>query len=318
MSTLLELRATNTTDLDGPAISPPANVTPDFDNPGGSHALGYFVCLFCGILSTISVLIRLVSRWILKRLNIDDVFLVCGLVCKPLHGIRHVSMRLTLTQGLLAGYIWPLYEDAISPGVQVHEWNVRLRDLERLLWVSTVRSRRLLYSQTGLKSPLNLVQAIHIASINYGMSIMFVKLAILIDWLRIFVPRGQRNVMFWSIHILIWCNVIYYVSGTLLEIFRCSPRQKIWDPLFEGGSCPIDIAANNFASTLINLASDLAILILPQWVIWRLNTTRSKKLGVSLLFVIGILSVRVPTPKHFHGKSCIADYSGAQALPPQD
>lgn len=132
---------------------------------------------------------------------------------------------------------------------------------------------------------------IHLGSINYGMSILFVKLAILLDWLRMFVPLGQKTKMYWVFQFLIWGNVIYYVSGTFLEIFRCWPRQKIWDPLFEGGSCPIDIAANNFASTLINLASDIAILMLPQWIIWKLHVSKAKRVGISLLFVIGILSV---------------------------
>lgn len=118
---------------------------------------------------------------------------------------------------------------------------------------------------------------------------MFVKFAILLDWLRIFIPTGQRNVMYWTIHILIWSNFIYYTSGTFFEKLRCWPTRKIWDPFFVGGSCPINIEANNFASTVINLISDIAILIVPQWVIWRINTKKAKKLGVSLLFVIGIL-----------------------------
>lgn len=118
---------------------------------------------------------------------------------------------------------------------------------------------------------------------------MFVKLAILLDWMRIFIPLGQRNKLYWMFQSLIWGNVIFYVSGTFLEIFRCSPRQKIWDPLFEGGICPINIAANNFSSTLINLASDIAILLLPQWIIWRLHMSKAKRIGLSLLFVIGIL-----------------------------
>lgn len=99
---------------------------------------------------------------------------------------------------------------------------------------------------------------------------MFVKFAILLDWLRLFVPSGQKNKMYWTFHGLIWANIIYYVSGILIEMFRCWPRRKIWDPFFEGGSCSIDIAANNivnFASSLINLASDIAFLLLPQWTI---------------------------------------------------
>ncbi|KAI1138714.1 hypothetical protein F5Y05DRAFT_382099 [Hypoxylon sp. FL0543] len=131
---------------------------------------------------------------------------------------------------------------------------------------------------------------LHVASICYGLAVMFLKLAILYDWLRIFIPTRQRNAMFWTLQFLIWCNVIYYVSGTFLEIFRCTPRQKIWDPLFVGGVCPIDIAANNFASALINLVSDLAVLAVPQWVIWRLQMSTARKIGVSLLFVIGIFA----------------------------
>ncbi|ESZ94754.1 hypothetical protein SBOR_4866 [Sclerotinia borealis F-4128] len=235
-------------DPDGPAINPPVGVTPDFDNPGGSHVLGYFIVIFCGIISTLAVLFRLGSRFVLRRINIDDVFLVAGL-------------------GFFAGYVYPLYEAAINPGVQVHLWNVRLRETTRLSWL------------------------IHIASICYGMSIMFVKLAILMDWLRIFVPMRQRNAMFWAIHVLIWCNVVYYVSGTFLEIFRCWPTRKIWDPFFEGGSCPINIEANNFASTLINLVSDLGILILPQWIIWRLNTTRARRLGAGMARLVYLLQL---------------------------
>lgn len=120
------------------------------------------------------------------------------------------------------------------------------------------------------------------------MSLMFVKVVILIDWLRVFVPTGQRNAMYWSTHTLIWCNIIYYVSATLLGIFLCWPLEK-WNPEYQGGHCPTNIAANNFASLVLNLASDLAILILPQWVIWRLHTSLRKRMGVSLLFAIGIL-----------------------------
>jgi hypothetical protein len=59
--------------------------------------------------------------------------------------------------------------------------------------------------------------------------------------------------------------------------------------MFEGGSCPVDIGANNFVSGIINVVSDFAILILPQWVIWNLHTTRKKRTEASLLFVIGLL-----------------------------
>lgn len=185
--------------------------------------------------------------------------------------------------------MYPLYSLSIWPGVHVHEWDIKLRDLERCLWVRPPCSKPC-YS---IKEQfiLTVLKFIHLGSLTYGISIMFVKLAILLDWLRMFVPLGQKNKLYWFFQGLIWSNVVFYVSGTFLEIFRCWPRQKIWDPLYVGGSCPIDIAANNFASTLVNLASDIAILLLPQWIIWNLHMTRAKRIGISLLFVIGILSV---------------------------
>lgn len=87
---------------------------------------------------------------------------------------------------------------------------------------------------------------------------------------------------------MIWLNVLYYVITTLTEVFRCTPRKKIWDLFYEGGSCPIDVEAQNFATSVINFVSDTAILALPQWMIWKLNLSKKRKWGLSLLFVIGI------------------------------
>lgn len=88
---MLIQRDSNTTDLDGPAIDPPAGITPDLEHPGGSQALGYFVCLFCSIVSTLAVLTRLGSRLILKRFRIEDLFLVLGLVSKPVSSSTHMA-----------------------------------------------------------------------------------------------------------------------------------------------------------------------------------------------------------------------------------
>jgi hypothetical protein len=117
---------------------------------------------------------------------------------------------------------------------------------------------------------------------------MCLKLSILIDWLHIFASPS-RNFMFWSIHALIWSNVIFYTVGEFAEIFQCIPSQKIWDIFYEGGYCKVDIAAHNASAAIVNLISDLAILALPNWAIWRMNVSFHRKLGVSLLFTVGLL-----------------------------
>ncbi|KAI1373901.1 hypothetical protein F4677DRAFT_427580 [Hypoxylon crocopeplum] len=233
--------------LEQPSLEPPSGVTPDFVNNGGSHTIGYFVVIFCGVLSTLALLSRLGSRISPRKIRTEDVFLF-------------------IAYGLFVGYIYVIYEWSIYPGIRVHLWNLPLKNLESFSY------------------------GVHLASVFYGLSIMFLKAAILMDWLQIFVPTGQRNLLFWVLHILIWCNILFFASGTFIEIFRCHPRENIWNPLFEGGSCPVDIKAKNMASGLINLVSDLTILLAPQWVIWHSNALRTRKLGVSLLFIIGIFA----------------------------
>ncbi|KAI1209623.1 uncharacterized protein F4807DRAFT_84421 [Annulohypoxylon truncatum] len=239
----------NLTDiLEGPALDPPPGEVSDFANPGGSHSLGYGIVILTGVLASLTVFIRLVTRHSLRNIQIEDAFLIIAL-------------------GLFAGLEYVNYAGSISPGVKVHQWNVQFKYLERWQYL------------------------LHLASIFYGLTVMFLKLAILVDWLHIFVPLGQRNAIFWTIHTLIWCNIIYYVSGTFIEIFRCTPRQKFWDPLFEDGSCPVNIEANNFSSGILNLISNLAILAVPQWVIWNLQMTTAKRAGISFLFLIGIFAI---------------------------
>jgi hypothetical protein len=40
-----------------------------------------------------------------------------------------------------------------------------------------------------------------------------------------------------------------------------------------------------------NLVSDIFILILPQRIIWRLNMSREKKIGIALMFAVGLMQV---------------------------
>lgn len=66
--------------LEGPALEPPPGVIPNFDDPGGSHAIGYFTLISCGILTTIAVILRLASRFAIGKINIEEFFLVSAFV----------------------------------------------------------------------------------------------------------------------------------------------------------------------------------------------------------------------------------------------
>lgn len=126
-------------------------------------------------------------------------------------------------------------------------------------------------------------------TIIYGLIVMLLKVAILLSWLRLFVPMKRNSAMFWALHGLIWTNILFYTVGTFCEIFRCTPREKIWNPVLVGGYCPITSSDHAKGSGFINLVSDIIILIFPQKIIWGLHVNRQQKIGMSLLFVVGFL-----------------------------
>ena len=92
---------------------------------------------------------------------------------------------------------------------------------------------------------------------------------------------------FYFTHILIWGNLAFYFSITMLWILECVPRTKIWNPLVPGHCVNANYA---FAITAaINIISDFSILILPLASIWSLQMPTRRKLGVSTVFATGLL-----------------------------
>ena len=116
---------------------------------------------------------------------------------------------------------------------------------------------------------------------------LFAKNAILLEWGRIFVPAGTRNAFFWFTRVLIVANTLIYIAGIIAGSLICTPVRKSWD-FFVPGTC-LDRKQVHGSMVCFNLAIDLFILILPQKVIWSLQMTRSRRLGVSIIFSIGVL-----------------------------
>ena len=118
---------------------------------------------------------------------------------------------------------------------------------------------------------------------------IFVKLSILLQYLRIFAPsRKGAFPLFLAIHACIWSLTLFYVIDTFFLIFICTPREKIWNPLMKGGHC-FDGSASYKASGVFNVLSDFAILIVPMPTLWNLQMSLKKKLLTMGVFATGLL-----------------------------
>ena len=122
-----------------------------------------------------------------------------------------------------------------------------------------------------------------------------IKTAILVEWLRVFVPEGKRTTLYYVLHATLWGNIIFNTTMVIIQNIACSPPhsvQSVGNRTLPGGRCSrINTSTTDIATAIINLTVDVCIIAIPQHVIWKLKLSRNKKLGLAGLFLIGVLGV---------------------------
>ena len=129
---------------------------------------------------------------------------------------------------------------------------------------------------------------INVHEIIYGVIILITKVSILLLYSRLFAP-SRKSMTYFFIQLLLCFNVLFYTAITLVKIFECTPRRKIWEKSTPG-RC-INIAALLYVTGTVNVCSDIAILILPLNVIWHLHLPMKRRVGVSAAFAAALLLV---------------------------
>ena len=111
---------------------------------------------------------------------------------------------------------------------------------------------------------------------------------------RVFSPRrwSPFNIALRSFEAVL---ILFYIALTIVKIWECRPRARIWDRSIKG-TC-IDIPSLLNTSGLFNTISDLLILLVPLKAVWNLNMKRKKKLGVIAVFSVGTMYVPRPDRK---------------------
>ena len=120
----------------------------------------------------------------------------------------------------------------------------------------------------------------------FGPVIFFTELSLLLLYLKIFVVN-RRSTTFVLIQLVLWVNLLFYTAMTLGVIFMCSPIRKFWNPTLSG-HCS-DAYAIIVVSAAFNVVSNIATVFLPVRAIWQLQMPTKRKIGVSAVFMAGIL-----------------------------
>ncbi|MCJ1262840.1 hypothetical protein MMC22_002710 [Lobaria immixta] len=232
--------------LNGPALTPPPGVIPNFVNPDNVF-VGYVVTVvLCVSTSTLVFWMRMYTKiYILQQTGWEDYTALLGWL-------------------MYMGYCVPC-TFVIYNGRGAHQWNVQLRTLIGALYY------------------------INIGSIMYGINITIIKISILLQYLKVFMPVRKTTVMILGSYMVIGITILFYFITTFFEIFACTPREKYWNRLIPYGHC-FNINVITINTAIVNCISDFVILLLPQGVIWKLQMPLKRKFGISAIFLTGFFA----------------------------
>ena len=126
------------------------------------------------------------------------------------------------------------------------------------------------------------------SGITWTLATILCKLAILWLYTQIFTTRKFKL----AAYTLMGVTVSYAFIFIPIFFTQCKPVHAAWDPVLSLTSCR-PITRQEFASVAINMALDLAVVVLPLPVVWSLRMPTRKKVAVSLMFSLGLVYVLI-------------------------
>ncbi|KAF7553046.1 hypothetical protein G7Z17_g3902 [Cylindrodendrum hubeiense] len=182
---------------------------------------------------------------------------------------RKVSVEevlMILAYGAYWGTAYAAYALIWTPGYYVHTWNLHNKDLIQPLYL------------------------ILIYGCCYTAVLPIIKTAILLDWCRVFVPVDRyKSAFWWGCMIVIAIQCIWGVVCIVLLNMQCVPHNAIWE-FYVPSKC-YSLPKVMLSSASVQVITDFAIVLLPQKIIWGLHMNWQKKLGVSVIFGVGIVAL---------------------------
>ncbi|ROW14766.1 hypothetical protein VPNG_03832 [Cytospora leucostoma] len=122
------------------------------------------------------------------------------------------------------------------------------------------------------------------ACLTWGLATFFIKLSILFFYISIFTFPRLRTAVF----IVITLDVALIIVVIFESFLLCRPLAYTWDKTIPGGVCG-NSTESYLSVAILNLILDIALVILPMPVLWRLQMPVEKKVAVNAILALGLL-----------------------------
>ncbi|CAG8953097.1 hypothetical protein HYFRA_00003292 [Hymenoscyphus fraxineus] len=122
----------------------------------------------------------------------------------------------------------------------------------------------------------------------YCFAVNLPKMSVLGLYLGIFLDKWSR----WTCWILLFVCGASGIVNFFTVAFQCNTPEAIWTPLLPGGRCD-NVDAHITYSAIVNILTDLVMIILPISLVKKLQVTKKVKIGIALTFLsasIGLIT----------------------------
>ncbi|KAL4809821.1 hypothetical protein BDV18DRAFT_49605 [Aspergillus unguis] len=201
--------------------------------------------------------------------DVSTVFLVIAIICTMIRvaarilgrnfGLDDLFIILGLGVGIgIGGIAFPIRDLGLGKDI----WDIPFDDITHILYLFSILTT------------------------IYPVAIACIKLSMLFLYLRLF-PNPKLRIISWiTIGFVAAWGIIY----VFVNIFVCTPRSFQWES-WDGehqGTC-MSKNAIVVSHAIENIIFDVFIIALPLPVLWNLQLSIPKKIGVSLMFLVGLV-----------------------------
>lgn len=103
---------------------------------------------------------------------------------------------------------------------------------------------------------------------------------------RVFMPR-RWSAFDITLRLFEAILILFYVAISIVKVFECTPRARIWDRKIPGTCTNVSTILNT--SGLFNFTTDVLILLVPVKSVWNLQMKRKAKIQVVAVFTVGLM-----------------------------
>ena len=145
---------------------------------------------------------------------------------------------------------------------------------------------------------LTISQAIYIGTSTYPLSSTFIKIALLLQYLGYFTGRRIRLLCKGTLAFTVLTGIAFAICSW----FPCFPVSSFWDFSIKGNCWgfasrdQLEFMRIMVTQVVLTAAVDLVVLLIPGWLYFQPDTTKTTRLSLLGLFVLGLSYVNGNLP----------------------